>query len=178
MFQIKVAEKLKTHNLRSVTFSFFFENRAVYEMSKNMMEPERPQTIWRLRVAHWIRLQARPCTHTHTDARTHAQKYLVLIAFPQHQWFRNAPQCYMTRTLPVLQVNKVELGQDFFRVGKFSPYQYHCTNAPYSFTHLPHMVYDLIDTVSPSKPLKPTNYIKVHFSEKCPRLGHKISIIL
>ena len=37
MFQIKVAEKIKTHILCSVTF--FPENRAVYEIkSKNILE--------------------------------------------------------------------------------------------------------------------------------------------
>ena len=39
MFQIKVAEKIKTHILCSITFSF--ENRAVYEiMWKFFSEPE------------------------------------------------------------------------------------------------------------------------------------------
>ena len=46
-FQINVGEKIKTHILCSLTF---FENRVVYEiMSKNVVEPERPQTIRRLR---------------------------------------------------------------------------------------------------------------------------------
>ena len=72
-------------------------------------------TIWR-RVACWIikakRAQAHAAhvhlhTHTHTHARTHArtythrQKYVILIAFPQ-QLFVNAPEYYVTRTLPVL----------------------------------------------------------------------------
>jgi hypothetical protein len=42
IFQIKVVEKIKTHILCSETF--FFENRVVREiMSKNVVEPERPQ---------------------------------------------------------------------------------------------------------------------------------------
>jgi hypothetical protein len=42
MFSIKFVEKIKTHILYSIIF--FFESCAVYEvMSKNMMEPERPQ---------------------------------------------------------------------------------------------------------------------------------------
>jgi hypothetical protein len=41
VFQIKCVEKIKAHNLGSVTFS---ENRAVYEkMWKNMVQPDRPQ---------------------------------------------------------------------------------------------------------------------------------------
>jgi hypothetical protein len=40
MFQRKFVEKIKTHILCSVTF--FYENRAVYEIiSTNMVEPER-----------------------------------------------------------------------------------------------------------------------------------------
>ena len=46
------------------------------------------------------RLRPRPCTHTHRKAHTHAQarthtragthtqKYEILIAFPQQQWYR------------------------------------------------------------------------------------------
>ena len=54
-------------------------------MWKNMVEPERPQVaIWR-GVACWIskatRAQAPTTTHTHT------QKYAILIASPQQQWF-------------------------------------------------------------------------------------------
>jgi hypothetical protein len=102
MFQIKFVQKIKTYILRSVTF-FSPENRAIYEiMSKNVMEPERPQmTTWR-RVACWIseatRAQVHTCaciltpTHaracTRPRARTCAQKYSILIAFPRQQWLR------------------------------------------------------------------------------------------
>ena len=42
MFLMEVVEKIKTRILCSITF--FSENRAVYEiMSKNVVEPERPQ---------------------------------------------------------------------------------------------------------------------------------------
>jgi hypothetical protein len=41
MFQIKVAEKIKTHILYSI---MFFENRDVYKiMRKNMVDPDKPQ---------------------------------------------------------------------------------------------------------------------------------------
>jgi hypothetical protein len=45
-------ENQNTHFMFSKAFS---ENRAVYEiMSKNLVEPERPQTIWLMRVACWV----------------------------------------------------------------------------------------------------------------------------
>jgi hypothetical protein len=79
LFQIRFVEEIKTHILGSVTFS---ENRAIYEtISKNMVEPERPQIgIWR-RVLCWI---SKPRTHAHT----HTHKCVILIAFPWQQWFR------------------------------------------------------------------------------------------
>ena len=42
IFQEKIVENIKTHNLCSVYF--FFENRAVFEIiRKNIAQPERPQ---------------------------------------------------------------------------------------------------------------------------------------
>ena len=90
----KVGEKIKTH----FTFSnFFSENHAVSEiMSKNLVEPERTQTIWRLRVAYWISKptrawrHARPCAPTltlpptlsyslsHTQTHARPQAYACL----------------------------------------------------------------------------------------------------
>ena len=61
-----------------------------------MVEPEWPQTIWRMRVTGWIskatRIQAQArapraptTTHSRTHPRaracTHMQKYTILIAF-------------------------------------------------------------------------------------------------
>jgi hypothetical protein len=40
MFQTKVVEKIKTHILRLGTF---FKNRVIYDMSKNVVEPEMPE---------------------------------------------------------------------------------------------------------------------------------------
>ena len=75
MFQTKVVQNIKTYILRSVTF--FFENRAVYEiMWKNIVERDGPQmTIWRMRIACWIS----KATNTHSE-------YVVFIAFLQQQW--------------------------------------------------------------------------------------------
>ena len=62
----------------------FSENRAVYEkMSTTMVEPERPQAIWRLDVC-WISKATR--AQAHARAPTHT--YVILIAFPRQQWFR------------------------------------------------------------------------------------------
>jgi hypothetical protein len=54
MFHTKFVEKIKTHILCSITF--FFENRAVYEiMWKNIVQRGRPQmAIWRMRIACYI----------------------------------------------------------------------------------------------------------------------------
>jgi hypothetical protein len=69
MFRTKVVQKIKTHNLCSVTF----ENPAVYEITwENIVERGRPQmTIWRMRIACWIP----KTTNTHTG-------YVILIVFP------------------------------------------------------------------------------------------------
>ena len=70
---MNVVKEIKTYILCSVTFS---KNRAIYEiMSKYMVEPQRPQTIQRVRVAYWTSMATRaqahsppvhPPTHTHT----------------------------------------------------------------------------------------------------------------
>ena len=75
--------------------NFFFVNCAVYElMWKNTVGWGRSQmTIWCMRIACWITR----ATHTHT----HSQ-YVILIVLPLQQWFKNMPQCYVIRTLPVL----------------------------------------------------------------------------
>jgi len=74
MFLTNVAEKIKTHILRSITFSS--ENRNFYEtVLKNIAEPGRPQmTIWRMRFACCIP----KATNTHSE-------YVILIAFPLQQ---------------------------------------------------------------------------------------------
>jgi hypothetical protein len=70
MFQAKVAEKIKTHILCSITL---FENRAVCEiMWKNTEERGRPQMkIRRMHTACW----------TPKDTDTHSP-YVILTAFP------------------------------------------------------------------------------------------------
>ena len=118
MFQIKVAEKIKTHFM----FSDFFPKLVSFmRLCQKIRWRQISQTIWLLRVldkkgythARTLRLL---CTDTHRGGRTrmsspararthihtHAQKYVILIAFPGNSCFVNAPQRYVTRTLPVL----------------------------------------------------------------------------
>ena len=53
---------------------------------KNIVEPERTQTIWRLRVAYWIRknactrasTRARSCIHTHPPTHPHTHTHTQL----------------------------------------------------------------------------------------------------
>jgi hypothetical protein len=68
MFETKVVEKIKTH----IFFQWLFsESRAVYEiMSKNYVEPERPQMAKCRRFACWIIKATRAQKHTHTSAPT------------------------------------------------------------------------------------------------------------
>ena len=79
MFGIIVVQEVKTHNLYTAIFS---ENRAVYEiMSKNEVQPERLQKIWRLGESYWMskttraqaQIGARTPTPTHTHSPTHAR---------------------------------------------------------------------------------------------------------
>ena len=85
MLQTKVVEKIRTHVLRSVTFS---ENRAVREiMPKNMVEPERPQM--RHKMSHTscvLDKQGFTCSHMHTHTRSH--RPVCNTAFPRQDWVR------------------------------------------------------------------------------------------
>ena len=80
-------EKQNTHFIFN---NFFSENRAIYEtMSKNVVEPERPQMAIQWRVACWISKTTRAQRHASARApkHTHTQKYVTLIAFSLQQWF-------------------------------------------------------------------------------------------
>ena len=74
MFRTKAVEKIKTYNMCSVTF--FYENRAIYEvMWKNIVQPDRPQmTTLRMGIACWIP----KATNTHSE-------YVIPITFPLQQ---------------------------------------------------------------------------------------------
>ena len=67
-----VVEKIKT---RVCSVTFFFENRAVYEILwRNIVDRSRPQmTVWRMRIACWIP----KATNTHTQV----VYYLILFHY-------------------------------------------------------------------------------------------------
>ena len=67
--------------------NFFPENHAVYEiMWKNAVEPERPQTIWRMRFACWISKNIRAQAHAHT--RLNYTERISTYFFSQQKLFR------------------------------------------------------------------------------------------
>jgi hypothetical protein len=83
-------------------FSYFFsENRAVYElMSKNMLKPEGPQTMWRLRVACWIRKATRTPAHA---APLHPPPHVrtISLSLSHTHALVKASERYVIRTLPL-----------------------------------------------------------------------------
>jgi hypothetical protein len=77
---------MKTQILCSINF---YENRTVYEiMSKNIVETEAPKMTsqYGLYTLHTGLARLYACMRMHTH--THTQQYVILIAFPQQQWFR------------------------------------------------------------------------------------------
>jgi hypothetical protein len=67
----------ENQNTRFTYNNFYFENRAVYEITwKNILEPGRLQTtVWNMRIACWI-----------PKATKALSGYVTLIAFPLQQW--------------------------------------------------------------------------------------------
>ena len=94
MFQMKLQRKSKHTFLFT---NFFSENLAVYEIvSKNMVEPERPQmTLWRMRVAY-CRSTA---TRMHLPARTFPRTEIYVLLCHSNNGFSNSSQCYVPLTL-------------------------------------------------------------------------------
>jgi hypothetical protein len=91
----KIVEKIKAHILRSVTFS---ENRALYEtMSKYMVEPDRPQTIGRMRVEYWISKAARAQADAHSLKRARARTHAHVCALSNTELCNNF--CFPTATV-------------------------------------------------------------------------------
>jgi hypothetical protein len=90
MFQTNAVEKLKTHILYSVIF--FQTSCCLWIMWKKYYKAG--QATWKYGAcalhAGYLRLQI------------HTIGCVTIIAFPLQQWLHNAPQCYVTRTLPVL----------------------------------------------------------------------------
>jgi hypothetical protein len=65
----------KTRNTHFILNIFFFENRAVYEIMWKNVEWDRPQMIWRMRIACWIP----KATNAHTGCA-------IPLASPLQQW--------------------------------------------------------------------------------------------
>jgi hypothetical protein len=76
------------------------KNRAIYEIiSKNKVQQERTQTIWRLRLEYWkskpahTRAHTPTLTHTHTHTHTHTRAHMHMCNtyyFPRQQWFQES----------------------------------------------------------------------------------------
>ena len=91
MFQTKALEKTMTHFLCSIMF-FYFLNRAIYEIKwKTMLEPDRPQTTWCMRIACWVP----ETTNTRSD-------YVIVFDFPLQKWLNIISSVLPYWTLPAL----------------------------------------------------------------------------
>jgi len=89
MFQTKFVEKIKTHF--GFDNSFFYENRAVYEiMWENKVQPDTPQNLCLMRFA--CRTTKATCTRASARARALTWSwYLILIAFRRQSLLRERP---------------------------------------------------------------------------------------
>jgi hypothetical protein len=107
------------HNTHFMFSKFFFsKNPTVYEKMSKDTEPDRPQTVWCMRVASLMSKATRATVHSLVRApttsrkhtRLHTQKYVVLIAFPPQRWFRERASiilyayidCLLSCVIPVL----------------------------------------------------------------------------
>jgi hypothetical protein len=94
MFQTGFVEKMKLHILCPVTF---FRKSA--HLSDNVVicggarEATDENNILRMRFAYWVRKIIR--------AHTFTQKYVILNAFPQQQWFCERASLLRYSKLPV-----------------------------------------------------------------------------
>jgi hypothetical protein len=96
----------ENRNTRFMSSNIIPKPRVLYEIiSKNVVKPERMQTLWRLSVAYWLSKHTRTQAHarareptpthgrTHSDAclqphaRVHTQEYVIFV-FPRQQWIR------------------------------------------------------------------------------------------
>jgi hypothetical protein len=113
MLQTKVVEKMKTHTFCSVTF--FQKSHSLWdkvEKFSGYWRATNDVTIWLIRVACWISKAI--CTHArshaHASGYPHAvsskhvytDQYVILISFPQQQWFHERASLLLSNTLPVL----------------------------------------------------------------------------
>ena len=73
----KSCRKNQSAHTRIMFSNFFSVNRVVYEIMSIIWPSQR---------------DPRPCTHIYTPpyTHTHTHKYVILIAFPRQQWFRES----------------------------------------------------------------------------------------
>ena len=82
---INFSNEICTEN-QNILFMFhnFSENRVVCEiMSKSVVKPERPQTIWRMRIERWVIKTTRANAHASTPTPT-VPHTLALIRTRSH----------------------------------------------------------------------------------------------
>jgi hypothetical protein len=98
VFQTKLTEKMKTHILCSITFFRkscpLCDNVEKYGAAREVTDDN---IIRHMHFACCISKATRPRTHaprararahTHAHTHTHTKKYVMRIAFPRQQWFR------------------------------------------------------------------------------------------
>jgi hypothetical protein len=114
MYQTKVVEKLKTDILCSINYFFFRKLHRLWNNSEicggdwdaHLTSQYGACALHagsaRLHALIRMHTPTRPGTNMHSRAHTS----ITNTAFPQQQWFANAPQCYVIRTLPVLFKHK------------------------------------------------------------------------
>jgi hypothetical protein len=106
IFQTKVVEKIKPHILHSVTF-FRKSHRLWHNVEKYGGDRGAVNyvTIRHIRVACWISKATCTYAQAHAHAPRHAHTHIPICniyCFSTARMFRNSPQCYVVRALPVL----------------------------------------------------------------------------
>jgi hypothetical protein len=103
---VKVVKEISTHILCSITV--FLKSCRLWdnvEKCAGTTEATNDVIIWHMHVTRWISKAIHAYVHSHAHAlghtytHTHTHKYVIFIAFARQQWFANAPQCYVIRTL-------------------------------------------------------------------------------
>jgi len=94
MFQTKVVEKIKTHILQSVTFFFskIVPFEIIWKKYSTASQATEDNIIRRMSVACWI-----------TTSTKNTQNMQYLLHFHGNNGYANAPECYIIRTLRILQ---------------------------------------------------------------------------
>jgi hypothetical protein len=87
----------RNQNTHFMFIKFLFEIHAVYEIKKNVIEPDRPQ------MAIHIDTEKMRFAFRITKARTDTHSYLLFLAFAWQKMVpRTRHKCYVIRTLHIL----------------------------------------------------------------------------